>query len=54
MQKMIKTLVFKKNANFFRLTLGELSENFVEIAENCDHNTDPWSLSTPLYVCVPN
>jgi hypothetical protein len=31
---MIITLVFKKNANFFRRKLGK-------IAENCDHNIDP-------------
>jgi hypothetical protein len=32
----IITLVFEKNANFFRRKLGK-------IAENCDHNIDPWS-----------
>jgi hypothetical protein len=31
---MIITLIFEKNANFFRRKLP----NF---AENCDHNTDP-------------
>jgi hypothetical protein len=34
-KKLITTLVFKKNANFFRQKLGK-------IAENCDHNIDPW------------
>jgi hypothetical protein len=29
------TLVFEKNANFFRRKL-------TKIAENCDHNVDPW------------
>jgi hypothetical protein len=37
---MIITLVFEKNANFF-------AENWEKIAENCDHNIDPWS-GTPL------
>jgi hypothetical protein len=32
---MIISLVFKKNADFFRRKLGK-------IAENCDHNIDPW------------
>jgi hypothetical protein len=32
----IITLVFEKNANFFRRKLSK-------IAENCDHNIDPWS-----------
>jgi hypothetical protein len=32
----IITLVFGKNANFFRRKLSK-------IAENCDHNIDPWS-----------
>jgi hypothetical protein len=45
---------FQEKRQFFRRAIGELSENFVEIAENCDHNIDPWSLSTSLYVCVPN
>jgi hypothetical protein len=31
-------LVFKKNANFFRRKVGK-------IAENCDHNIDPWIAS---------
>jgi hypothetical protein len=31
----IITLVFEKNANFFRRKLAK-------IAENCDHNIDPW------------
>jgi hypothetical protein len=36
-------LVFKKNANFLRQKLGK-------IAENCDHNIDPWFLSSfPLF-----
>jgi hypothetical protein len=35
-KKMIITLVFEKNANFFR-------QNFSKIAENCDHNIDPWN-----------
>jgi hypothetical protein len=34
-KKLIITLVFKKNANFFRQKLAK-------IAENCDHNIDPW------------
>jgi hypothetical protein len=33
---LIITLVFEKNANFFRRKLAK-------IAENCDHNIDPWS-----------
>jgi hypothetical protein len=33
---LIITLVFEKNDNFFRRKLGR-------IAENCDHNIDPWS-----------
>jgi hypothetical protein len=33
---LIITLVFKKNDNFF-------AENWKKIAENCDHNIDPWS-----------
>jgi hypothetical protein len=33
-KKLIITLVFKKNANFFRRKLAK-------IAENCDHNIDP-------------
>jgi hypothetical protein len=32
----IITLVFEKNANFFRRKLSK-------IAENCDHNIGPWS-----------
>jgi hypothetical protein len=32
----IITLIFEKNANFFRRKLSK-------IAENCDHNIDPWS-----------
>jgi hypothetical protein len=32
---LIITLVFEKNANFFRQKLSK-------IAENCDHNIDPW------------
>jgi hypothetical protein len=32
----IITLVFKKHAIFF-------AENWEKIAENCDHNIDPWS-----------
>jgi hypothetical protein len=32
---LIITLVFEKNANFFRRKLSK-------IAENCDHNIDPW------------
>jgi hypothetical protein len=32
---LIVTLVFEKNANFFRRKLAK-------IAENCDHNIDPW------------
>jgi hypothetical protein len=35
-KKIIVTLVFEKNANFFRQKLAK-------IAENCDHNIDPWS-----------
>jgi hypothetical protein len=35
---LIITLVFKKNANFF-------AKNCQKIAENCDHNIDPWSHS---------
>jgi hypothetical protein len=35
---LIITLVFRKNAIFFRRKLGK-------IAENCDHNIDPWCLS---------
>jgi hypothetical protein len=31
---LIITLVFEKNANFFR-------RNLSKIAENCDHNIDP-------------
>jgi hypothetical protein len=31
----IITLTLKKNSNFFRQTLAQ-------IAENCDHNIDPW------------
>jgi hypothetical protein len=31
----IITLVFEKNANFF-------AENCQKIAENCDHNIEPW------------
>jgi hypothetical protein len=34
-QKMIITLVFEKNANFFAEYVLE------KIAENCDHNIDP-------------
>jgi hypothetical protein len=41
-KKFIITLVFKKNANFFRPKLGK-------IAENCDHNIDPWS---PWSLCT--
>jgi hypothetical protein len=33
-KKLITTLDFKKNANFFRRKLAK-------IAENCDHNIDP-------------
>jgi hypothetical protein len=33
-EKVIITLVFEKNANFFRRKLAK-------IAENCDHNIDP-------------
>jgi hypothetical protein len=33
---LITTLVLMKNANFVRRKLGK-------IAENCDHNIDPWS-----------
>jgi hypothetical protein len=32
---LIITSVFEKNANFFRRKLSK-------IAENCDHNIDPW------------
>jgi hypothetical protein len=32
----IKTLLFEKNANFFRKKLAK-------IAEKCDHDIDPWS-----------
>jgi hypothetical protein len=32
---LIITLVFEENANFFRRKLAK-------IAENCDHNIDPW------------
>jgi hypothetical protein len=35
-KKLIITLVFENNANFFRRKLSK-------IAENCDHNIDPWS-----------
>jgi hypothetical protein len=31
----IMTLVFEKNANFFR-------RKWAKIAETCDHNIDPW------------
>jgi hypothetical protein len=34
LKKMILTLVFEKNANFFRRKLSK-------IAENCEHNIDP-------------
>jgi hypothetical protein len=34
MKKLITTLVFDKNAIFPKIG---------EIAENCDHNIDPWS-----------
>jgi hypothetical protein len=33
---LITTSVFEKNANFFRRKL-------LKIAENCDHNIDPWA-----------
>jgi hypothetical protein len=33
-KNLIITLVFEKNANFFRRKLSK-------IAENCDHNIDP-------------
>jgi hypothetical protein len=33
---MIITLVFERNAIFFRRKLGK-------IAENCDHKIDPWA-----------
>jgi hypothetical protein len=36
-------LVFEKNANFFR-------RKFAKIAENCDHNIDPWSHRLQLKV----
>jgi hypothetical protein len=32
-------LVFEKNANFFRRKLAK-------IAENCDHNIDPWTTTS--------
>jgi hypothetical protein len=34
MKKLIITLVFEENANFFAVKLSK-------IAENCDHNIDP-------------
>jgi uncharacterized ferredoxin-like protein len=34
LKKLIITLVFKKNANFF-------AKNWEKIAKNCDHNIDP-------------
>jgi hypothetical protein len=37
-QILIITSVSEKNANFFRRKLAK-------IAENCDHNIDPWSQS---------
>jgi hypothetical protein len=37
LKKLIITLVFKKNANFFRWKLGK-------ITENCHHNIDPSSM----------
>jgi hypothetical protein len=36
-KNVITTLVFEKNANFFLRKMPK-------IAENCDHNIDPWSL----------
>jgi hypothetical protein len=40
---MIMTLVFEKNANFFRRKLAK-------IAENCDHNIDPGLLCSTATV----
>jgi hypothetical protein len=37
------TLVFEKNANFVRRKLAK-------IADNCDHNIDPWSQSYDLVI----
>jgi hypothetical protein len=37
---LIITMVFEKNANFFCRKLAK-------IAENCDHNIDPWLFSGP-------
>jgi hypothetical protein len=34
-EKVIITLVFEKNANFF-------AENWENLAENCHHNIGPW------------
>jgi hypothetical protein len=39
---LIITLVFEKNVNFF---LRKLSK----IAENCDHNIDPWSFGANIF-----
>jgi hypothetical protein len=44
-KKLIITLVFEKNANFFRRTLAK-------IAENCDHNIDPGLFSTGTEGCT--
>jgi hypothetical protein len=41
-KKIIITLVFEKNANCFR-------RKFAKIAENCDHNIDPFS---GFWVCT--
>jgi hypothetical protein len=38
----IITLVFEKNAKFFRRKLGK-------IAENCDHNIDPGGNSARIF-----
>jgi alpha/beta superfamily hydrolase len=36
-KKLIMALVFEKKRHFFRRKL-------TKIAENCDHNIDPWSV----------
>jgi hypothetical protein len=40
---LIITLVFEKNANCFR-------RKWAKIAEDCDHNIDPCSVSNLLFV----
>jgi hypothetical protein len=44
---LILTLVFEKNANFFDQKLSK-------IAENCDHNIDPWREKSELIRIIIN